>query len=122
MADRARRIKALIERNIASILAYELKNPHIGLVAVNEVSVNSDNSLAKVYVSFLGAKYPHQNFAELCRSKGYVRSSLAKKMDTYKVPDILFIYDESVEEAKKLDEALKREEESLIEAKKGMKS
>lgn len=121
MADRSGRIKALIERNIASILSSELKNPHVGFPVVNEVRVNSDFSLAKVYVSFLGAKYPRQNFEELCRCKGYVRSSLAKKMDTYKVPDIVFIFDESAEEAKRLDEALEREAKSIEEAKKGLK-
>ena len=77
MADRNGRIKAVIARNISDILMFELKNSHIGMPSVNEVIVANDYSFAKVYVSFLGAKYPLQNLAELNRCKGYVRSSLA---------------------------------------------
>ena len=118
MANRQGRIKALIGKDISDILTFELKNPHIGMVSVNEVVVNSDNSLAKVYVSFLGAKYPKQNLEELQRCKGVVRSSLAKKLDIYKVPDILFLLDESFDRSASLDAALQKEEADLEAIKK----
>jgi ribosome-binding factor A len=118
MANRQGRIKALIGKDISDILTFELKNPHIGMVSVNEVVVNSDNSLAKVYVSFLGAKYPRQNLEELQRCKGVVRSSLAKKLDIYKVPDILFLLDESFDRSASLDAALQKEEADLASIKK----
>jgi ribosome-binding factor A len=118
MAQRSGRIKALIQRNISDILTYELKNSHVGLPSVNEVQVNDDYSLAKVYVSFIGAKYPRQNLAELRRCKGYVRSSLAKKMDIWKVPDIVFIYDEQFDKAASLDKALAKEKANIEAAKK----
>jgi ribosome-binding factor A len=89
---------------------------------VNEVVVNDDYSVAKVYVSFIGAKYPRQNLIELNRCKGFVRSSLAKKMDIYKVPELVFIYDEQFEKAARLDEALKREEKNIEDAKKSSES
>lgn len=113
MADRKGRVKALIARNISDILTFELKNPHIGMPSVNEVDVNDDYSYAKVYVSFIGAKYPKQNLEELNRCKGVVRSSLAKKMDLWKVPELIFIYDDQFEKAASLEKALKKEEEDL---------
>ena len=113
MADRHNRVKALIERNIRDIVAFEIKNPKIGFVTVNDVEVYDDLSGAKVYVSFLDTKYPRQKVAELEKSAGFVRSSLAKKMDIYKVPKIFFIYDESAEKAARIEEALAREEEEL---------
>lgn len=118
MADRQGRVKALIGRNISDILTFELKNKRIGIPSVNEIVVNSDNSLAKVYVSFIGAKYPRQNLEELNRCKGFVRSSLAKKLDLYKVPDIVFIYDDQFERAESLDKALEKEENELASFKK----
>lgn len=118
MADRKKRIKALIARNISDILTFELKNQHIGIPSVNEVDVNNDNSLAKVYVSFIGAKYPRQNLEELNRCKGFVRTSLAKKMDLWKVPDIVFIYDDQFDKAESLDRALAKEEQELSSLKK----
>ncbi len=118
MADRQGRVKALIGRNISDILTFELKNKRVGIPSVNEVVINSDNSLAKVYVSFIGAKYPRQNLEELNRCKGFVRSSLAKKMDLYKAPDIVFIYDDQFERAESLDKALAKEESELSSLKK----
>jgi ribosome-binding factor A len=121
MANRQGRIKAVIAKDIAEIVQRELKNPHIGMVSVNEVEVADDYSKAKVYVSFLGAQYPHQNFLELKKTTGYVRSSLAKMLDLYQVPEIVFVYDETYEKAAALDEALAREKAAIEAAKKGKK-
>ncbi|MFA6620372.1 MAG: 30S ribosome-binding factor RbfA [Bacilli bacterium] len=119
MANRQGRVKALIGKDISDILTFELKNPHIGMVSVNEVAVNSDNSLAKVYVSFIGTKHPKQNLEELTRCKGVVRSLLAKKLDIFKVPDILFLLDESFDKSASLDKALAKEAGDLASLKKG---
>ncbi|MCI7068351.1 MAG: 30S ribosome-binding factor RbfA [Mollicutes bacterium] len=119
MAQRQGRIKALITRNISDILTFELKNPKVGLPSVNHVEINSDNSLARVYVSFMGAKNPEKHIEELNRCKGFVRSSLAKRMDVYKVPDILFVYDTRFDDEERINSLLKKEEEDIQNAKKG---
>lgn len=113
MASRQGRIKAVIGKDISEIVTTQLKNPHLGLPSVNEVVVNDDYSVAKVYVSFVGAKYPHQNLEELRRCKGVVRSSLAKMLDLRKVPEIDFIYDERFEKAERLEKALAKEDADL---------
>lgn len=107
------RLSSLIARLIPEIILRDIKNPHVGLVSVNEVRVNSDHSLAKVYVSFLGAKYPKQNLEELEAVKGLVRSRLSKKLGIYKVPEIHFVLDESFDAAESLEKALEREEADL---------
>lgn len=113
MAYNKEKTKALITRNLMDIVHFELKSKKIGMVCVNEVKVNDDSSEAKVYVTFLGAKYPHQAFTELKKTEGYVRSSLAKKMDLYKVPNVTFVYDESFERAERLEKILQKEGEQL---------
>ena len=113
MADRTARIQSIISKNVTEIIQFELKNPRIGFCTVSEVWVSSDFSYARVYVSFLGAKYPKQNLEELNKAKGYVRSSLAKKLDIRKTPEISFYLDESYEKANRLDEVLKKEKEDL---------
>ena len=111
MADRHGRLKALYQRNISDIVNFELKKSSIGMVSVNEVKLAPDFSEAKVYVSFMDAKYPKQNLEALKATEGFVRTSLAKKMDVYKVPKIHFFLDESLESALRLEEALRKEEE-----------
>ncbi len=107
------RLKSVYAKYIAEIVQREIKNPHIGMVSINEVVVNADNSLCKVYVTFLGAPHPHKAFEELKKTEGFVRSRLAKKVSVYKVPEVRFLYDESFERASSLEEALRKESEDL---------
>lgn len=116
MANRQGRIKAVIAKDVADILSFELKNSHVGIPSVNEVVVNDDYSLVKVYVSFIGSKYPLQNLDELNRCKGFVRSSLAKRLALRKAPDIAFVYDDRFEKADSLEKALAREEGQIQSA------
>lgn len=118
MADRTQRIQSIIGKNITEIIQFELKNPRIGFCTVNEVWVSSDFSYARVYVSFLGAKYPKQNLEELNKTRGYVRSSLANKIDIRKTPEITFYLDETYAKMDRLDEVLKKESQQLEKMKK----
>ncbi len=113
MADRHKRIQALIQRNIADIVQFEIKKESIGLVSVNEVVVYDDLSQANVYVTFLDPRGSHNKLEELQRTAGFVRTSLSKKLDTFKVPRIKFFLDEAAIKAKNLDAALSREAEQL---------
>ncbi len=117
MADRIQRIQSIIGKNISEIIQFEVKNPRIGFCTVSEVEVSTDFSHAKAYVSFLGAKYPHQNLEELNKVKGYIRSSLAKKIDIRKTPEIDFVLDNTFEKTSKLDEVLAQEGKAIEEMK-----
>ncbi len=113
MADRKGHLKANIERDIRDIVSFELRNPRIGFVSINQIDVSGDYSIAKVYVSFMGAKYPTQNFKELDALKGVVRSKLASRLHTRKVPEVRFVLDWRFQEAERLQKALDKEEEDL---------
>lgn len=118
MADRIQRIQSIIGKNISEIIQFEVKNPRIGFCTVSEVEVSKDFSYAKVYVSFLGAKYPNQNLEELNKVKGYIRSSLARKIDIRKTPQIIFLLDETYEKVEHLEKVLKRDAEQIEKMKK----
>ncbi|MFA5443251.1 MAG: 30S ribosome-binding factor RbfA [Bacilli bacterium] len=113
MAKRTERIQSIIAKNISEILQFEVKNKGVGLVSVSEVRVSSDFSYAKVYVSFIGAKHPSVNLDALNAAKGFVRSSLASKLDIRKVPELTFIYDDTFEKQERMDRILKQEEAAL---------
>lgn len=118
MADRKQRIQSIIGKNISEIIQFELKNPKIGFCIVNEVWVSDDFSYARVYVSFLGAKYPLKNLEELNKTRGYVRTSLSKKLDIRKTPEVTFYLDETFDKADRLDEILRKESEQIEKMKK----
>jgi ribosome-binding factor A len=96
---------------VSEIIQFELKNPKIGFVTITSGKVTSDYSYAKIYVTFLDGKGKEERLEELKKSKGYIRSELAKRLDIYKTPDIVFIYDDTHERAEKIEAALKKEAE-----------
>lgn len=113
MANRQERIISIIGKNIREIVQFEVKNPKIGFVTISEVDVSSDFSYAKVYVTFLNAKYPAQNLAELNKARGFVRSKLASKLDIRKTPEVSFVLDNTFEKIDSLEKALKKDRQEL---------
>lgn len=106
MANKQARIASLIQKNISDIILFELKNPNMKLVTVNSCVVSSDNSVAKIYISHLNKDYVNQALKELDRAKGAIRTSLAKKMDIYKVPELVFIKDDTLDKYERIEEIL----------------
>ena len=107
MANKQERIAAIIRKNIAEIIQIELKNPHLGFVSIPEVRVSKDFSYAKVYVSFIRDEDITQGMEVLEHSKGFIRSSLAKKMDTRRCPELRFELDEGYKKEERIAELLK---------------
>ncbi len=115
MANQQKRIKAVIDKNIRDILLFELKN-EVGFLTVTKVDVTDDYSYVRIYVSFFD--HPNENFKKLCKAKGFVKSSLAKKISLRRSPEIEFILDDGYFKEKHLDEILNKEKIELEELKK----
>ena len=109
MANKQERIATLIRKNIAEIIQFELKNPHLGFVSIPEVKVSKDFSYAKVYVSFIRDEDAKEGMEVLEHSKGFIRSSLAKKMDTRRCPELSFVLDEGYKREERISELLKND-------------
>lgn len=98
---RSDRVAQEIQKEIAVILQREVKDPRIGMVTVSDVEVSSDLAYAKVFVTFL---FDHDEQAITQGMKGlekaapYIRTLLGKTMRLRIVPEIRFIYDESLVE------------------------
>ncbi len=111
--NRKQRVAASIGKYISDIILFEMKKEIFKLVSVNQVDVTNDYSYAKVYVSHLDPKKVNEAVDALNASKGIIRSSLAKKLDIYKVPELIFIKDDTYEKGEKIESIireLKKEE------------
>src|SRR5690554_1247455 len=107
MSHKQHKIASLILKDVSDIIQYEVKSPDIGFITVTGVEVTNDYSYAKIFVSFLDKKNIEKRFEALQRVKGFVRSSLAKKMSIYKVPELIFVLDISYEQGEKIEKILK---------------
>lgn len=98
MAIKKEKINGIVQRELTEILATEVRDPKIGFVTITAVEVTTDLSYAKVYVTFLGKDYKKRDGMEaLQRSSGFIRSLLAKRMTTRKVPELKFVLDTSLD-------------------------
>lgn len=107
MGTKIDKIAELIQRNISEIIQFELKDPKIGFITITDCQVTNDLSYAKVYVSFLGQNARKEaGMKALERSKGYLRSELSKKMSTRKVPELVFVLDDTLEKGNKIEKII----------------
>lgn len=105
MADKKQRIQNLIGKNLSEII-FSMKNDVTNLASINEVSVNHDNSVAKIYVTHLKQDEIEHLLRYLNGHKGQIRSKLARSMDTYKVPELVFKKDKLFDKGAKIDQII----------------
>jgi ribosome-binding factor A len=102
-SQRAQRIGDQLQRELADLLANEVKDPRVGRVTVTHVEVSADYSHATVYFSHLAGKaHASEAVAALARTAGFLRSALAHRLDLYSVPQLHFAYDDSIESGMRL--------------------
>jgi ribosome-binding factor A len=105
---RSARIADQIQRELAEVIRLELRDPR--LVTLTGVELSRDQSHAKVFFTVLGSQ-PEDAQSGLANAAGFLRSELARRLTTRKVPELHFAYDESVERGMRLthliDEAVK---------------
>ncbi len=106
--SRSDRVAEQIQRELADLLQFEVKDPRIGMVTITEVEVSGDMAHAKIYYSAHAASTELQKGLE--KSAGFLRSQLGKRMLLRTVPQLHFIYDASIDRGMRLsrliDEAL----------------
>lgn len=99
---RTDRVSETILRNLAQIIQQEITDPGIpGLITLSAVKVSKDLSHAKVYFTVLNAD-PEQATIVLNTAAPYLRTLLAKTITFRTVPQLHFVFDESIEYGKRL--------------------
>ena len=107
MTLKAEKVAGIIQKEVSEIIQFELKDPKIGFITITDVTVTNDLSIAKIYVSFLGQKAREEaGMKALERSKGFIRTNLAKRMTLRKVPELKFKIDDSLERGNKIEKIL----------------
>lgn len=103
------RISEDIKREIISLLR-ELKDPRVAdkMLTVVNVSVSSDLSYAKVYVSAMGGIAEAKEACKgLTSAAGYIRRTLGNNLHLRKSPELTFVADDSIEKGMEIFEKLK---------------
>ena len=105
--SRKLRIEELIQREIATLIQQEIKDPRIGMVTVSGVDISPDLKHAKIYVSLLGdEKDRDKSISALNHAAQFLRHELAGHLYLKAIPALRFVYDESIARGARLSELI----------------
>ncbi|MDO4878184.1 MAG: 30S ribosome-binding factor RbfA [Neisseria sp.] len=91
------RVKEQIMRELAELVRRGLKDPRAGFITINDVEVSRDYSHASVYYTVLDEAAREVTAEALEHAKGFLRSELSKRITLFRIPELHFQYDRSLE-------------------------
>ena len=91
-----------IQRDLAELIAREVKDPRVGMVTLQGVELTPDYAHAKVYFTVLVGD-PQETEEALNHAAGHLRNLLFKRLHIHTVPSLHFVYDRTLERAADMD-------------------
>jgi len=120
---RTDRVGQQIQKEIATILMREVKDPRLSMTTVSAVEVTRDLAYAKIFVTFFDDDIEKINSSVevLNEAEGYIRSLLAKRLRARIMPHLRFVYDKSMAEGVRMsalvDQAVSSDKHLMDEVK-----
>ena len=106
--QRSDRVGDLLVELISELLRREIRDPRVGAVALTGAKVTKDLRQARIYFNLLGnSASRNEALAGLKSATGFIRSRVGKQLSLRFVPALEFFYDETEDQAQRIDELLK---------------
>ena len=105
--SRTLRVAEQIQRELAELIRLEVKDPRVGMVTLTDVEVAPDYAHAKVFFTLLGdtAQIAAAE-AGLNHAAGFLRHELGRRVKLRGIPQLHFVYDDSVERGVRLSQLI----------------
>jgi len=95
--SRPDRVADQIRSEIGSLLARDVHDPGVGFVTITRVQMTPDLQQARVFYTSLGDDQARQRSGQaLERAAPFLRRQIGSKLRLRRVPELKFIYDESI--------------------------
>jgi ribosome-binding factor A len=102
--SRSQRVAEQIRRELADLLQFEVKDPSASKVTLTEVEVTNDLAHAKIY--FVTHEDATTAANALGKVAGFLRRQLSKRLLMRTVPQLHFVYDESLDRGMRLSQLI----------------
>ncbi len=103
---KTKQLESQIHIKLSEIIV-ELDNESAAEATITEVILNNDNSIAKVYVSFM-KENDEESFFELKKAAAYIRRELAYNLNIKKVPFIEFHLDDMLNRINQMEDLINK--------------
>jgi ribosome-binding factor A len=91
------RLAEHIKTEVARIISEEVKDPRLGFVTLTGVETDKSLRFARVYVSVWGEEPAvADSMKALNSAAAFIRGELGKTLSSRSVPELQFVYDESI--------------------------
>lgn len=107
MSVKLDRLNTAFVEKISEILHDDVKDNNVKMVTITDARITNDLSFAKIYFTTLDDDRKKVLDA-LNKASGFIRSKLCEKVEIRKMPEISFVYDESIEYGKKIEDIIER--------------
>lgn len=108
MKIKTERINSTLVKEISYILATEVDNKELRFVTITDVKTTNDFSFAKVYVRLLDESKKDEVMKELKKASGFIRHVLHDRVDMRHVPELEFIYDDSIDYGERIEKLIEQ--------------
>ncbi|MBR2708239.1 MAG: 30S ribosome-binding factor RbfA [Bacilli bacterium] len=108
MSIKIERISDALIEQISYIVSNKVKNKDINFVTITDVKVSSDLGFAKVYFTVLDDSKKDSTLKALKEASGFIRHELRDRIEIRQIPELTFVYDESINEAKKIEDIIEK--------------
>jgi len=108
--QRSERVGELLTEVIADVLREDIRDPRITAVTITAAKVTKDLRQARIYFTILGGASENKDavLAGLKSALGFIRARIGKQLKLRFVPAIEFFYDDSVDEAERIEKLLRQ--------------
>lgn len=94
---RGLRVADQIQRDLSEIIAFELKDPRVGMITITEVQVTPDYAHAKIFFTTLAddPAVVQNTVSGLSKAAGFLRMQLGRRLTIHTLPELHFVHDTS---------------------------
>lgn len=103
MSIKLERLSHILVEEIGKVLQNEVKDKELKFVTITDVKIASDLSHAKVYFTLLDENKKEEVSNSLKKASGFIRTKLCNSVEIRKMPELHFMYDESINYATKIE-------------------
>ena len=105
--SRPDRVADQIRAELAMLLARDVHDPGIGFLTITRVQMTPDLQQARVFYTSLGDEKARTNSDRaLGRAVPFLRRQIGSRLRLKRVPDLTFVYDESVAGQDRIEQLL----------------
>ena len=102
---RPKRVGEQVRKEVADLLAKDVKDPRIGFVSVMSVKMSPDLHYANVYVSVFGSEAERKSsLIGLQQSAGWIRREIGRRLRLRVTPEIRFFEDTTLDDVYSLED------------------